>query len=37
MGNIALYGSGRVWTIKFRAGPTHEPFYHADSMLAAPD
>ncbi len=34
---ILLFGSGRIWTIKFRAGPTHEPFYHADSMLAAPD
>jgi photosystem II stability/assembly factor-like uncharacterized protein len=37
MSNVGLFGSGRVWTIKFRAGPTHEPFYHADSMLSAID
>jgi hypothetical protein len=28
MGNIFKAGGGRVWTIAYRAGPTHEPMYH---------
>lgn len=28
MTTISKVGSGRVWTIKGRAGPLHEPYYH---------
>lgn len=28
MTTISKVGSGRVWTIKGRAGPSHEPYYH---------
>lgn len=37
MGDLLLVGSGRVWTIKHRAGPTHEPYYHHMGMAGAPD
>lgn len=37
MGTILKVGSGRVWTIKFRAGPTHEPIYHQQGMAGSPD
>lgn len=28
MGTVMLRGASRVWTIRHRAGPTHEPYYH---------
>lgn len=37
MGDLLLVGSGRVWTIKHRAGPTHVPYYHHMGMAGAPD
>lgn len=37
MGDILLVGAGRVWTIKFRAGPTHEPVYHQQGMAGGLD
>ena len=35
--NVLLAGSGRVWTIKFRAGPNREPIYHSQGMAGSPD
>lgn len=35
--DILLVGSGRVWTIKFRAGPSREPVYHSLGAAGAPD
>ena len=37
MGNLLLVGSGRVWTIKWRAGPSREPLYHGQGMAGSPD
>lgn len=37
MSDILLVGSGRVWTIPYRAGPTHEPEYHGLGMAGAID
>lgn len=36
-GDLLLVGSGRVWTIKHRAGPGNEPYYHHMGMAGAPD
>lgn len=35
--DVLLIGSGRVWTIKHRAGPRNTPFYHHMGMAGAPD
>ena len=37
MADILTVGTGRLWTIKFRAGPTHEPIYQNLGMAGAID
>lgn len=37
MGDIIKLGAGRIWLIKFRAGPTHEPKYMLTAMADSPD
>lgn len=37
MGNTLLMGSGRIWTIQFRAGHDHTPYYHQRGAAGAPD
>lgn len=37
MADIFKAGSGRVFLIKFRAGPTHEPLYQSLGMAGSPD
>jgi hypothetical protein len=37
MGDILKVGSGRVWTIKFRAGPSNEPIYHQQGAATGAD
>jgi hypothetical protein len=37
MGDQILAGSGRFWTIRFRAAFDHAPVYHGNGMAGAPD
>jgi len=37
MGNNFKVGSGRVWTIKFRAGYDHEPVFHQQGGISGAD